>query len=225
MNPSSNLPSNPSSRAALLITAFLAALAMPLVASAQAVSVYGGAALVYSPNYSGPGTDDQLELQPYIEAELNGFYGGIWLSFAKQEVYDEVDLYIGYRNQTARGLSYDVNYTRYIYPNAGQDCCGEFGLTLGTAASDNLALYIDAFYDPEASNAAVDIGGEYLVTDNIGISAEIGSIKNGGAQEWEFGSTYYINDTTSADLHYYDGSEYKGYVSLSLSFDTTLFGG
>ena len=59
--------------------------------------------------------------------------------------------------------------------------------------------------------------------DKLSIGAAIGVTDNGQEKEWELGATYSLTDTTSVDLHYYQGSDYPGYLELTLAFDTTLF--
>jgi hypothetical protein len=62
-----------------------------------------------------------------------------------------VDLYLGYRNETAEGLSYDIGYARYTYPNDGGDCCGELTASLGVPVGEKFATSLDLAYDPSAS--------------------------------------------------------------------------
>lgn len=192
-------------------------------AMAQDLSVYAGAALVYAREPDGAGSADTLAFQPYIEGEVNHFYAGLWLSLSSDDVAHEVDLYLGYRNETATGMSYDVGYTRYIFPNDGGDCCGELTLNLGLPAGDKLALGIEATYDPEASVGTASISGDYSITDRLTVGAAVGVTDNGNEREWELGTTYSLTDTTAVDLHYYEGSDYPGYLELKLAFDTTLF--
>lgn len=205
----------------------MAVLGFGLVASvpvmAQDLTVYGGAALVYDREPDGAGSADTLAFQPYVEAEINHIYGGLWVSLNSDNTADEVDAYLGYRNETTGGMSYDVGYTRYIYPNDGGDCCGDVTLSLGLPAGDKLSLGIDASLDPEARTSTASVSGDYAVFDKLSIGAAVGVTDNGTEQEWELGATYSLSDTTSMDLHYYDGSDYPGYLELTLAFDTTLF--
>lgn len=192
-------------------------------AMAQDLSVFAGAALVYAREPDGAGSADTLAFQPYVEAEVNHLYGGLSLSLSNDDTAHEVDLYLGYRNETASGMSYDVAYTRFFYPNDGGDCCGEFSLSLGLPAGDKLALGIDASLDPEAAIGTASVSGTYSITDKLTLGAAVGVTDNGREQEWELGTTYSLNDTTAVDLHYYEGSDYPGYLELTVSFDTTLF--
>lgn len=190
---------------------------------AQDLSVYAGAALVYGHEPDGPGSVDTLAFQPYVEGEFNHFYGGLWLSLSRDDVAHEVDLYLGYRNETATGMSYDVGYTRYIYPNFGGDCCGELTLNLGLTAGDKLALGIEAAFDPEAAIGTASISAHYSITERLTVGAGLGLTDNGNEQEWGLNTTYSLSDTTAIDLGYFEGSDYPGYLELILSFDTTLF--
>lgn len=190
---------------------------------AQDLSVFAGAALVYAREPDGAGSADTLAFKPYIEGEVNHFYAGLGLSLSSDEVAHEVDLYLGYRNEPATGMSYDVGYTRNFHPNDGGDCCGELTLSLGLPAGDKLALGIDAAYDPEASVGTVSISGDYSITDRLTVGAAVGVTDNGTEQEWKLGTTYSLTDTTEVDLHYSEGSDFPGHLKLSVTFDTTLF--
>ena len=206
--------------AALIAFGFLAA----APATAQEFALYGGASLSYDVQLDkASGGDNALSFDPYIEAEVNHIYGGVALSLGQAAVDQAVDLYLGYRDETVTGMSYDIAYTRTFYPNNGGDCCGEFSMSLGAPVGEKLTLNIDATLDPGASEGSVSIGADYALNDKLTLGAAIGAADFGGAQEWEIGGVYQVTDETAVDVHYYDGSDYTGYVSLQLSYDTTLF--
>jgi uncharacterized protein (TIGR02001 family) len=168
------------------------------------------------------------ELSGYVEAETQGFYGGVLALVSNDRAAHEVDLYLGYRAEMESGFSYDVNYTRYFYPNDGGDCCGEIGLTLGQPVNDALGVTLDLTYDPAASVGTATIGADYAVNENLSVSANYGLVDLGPpdtAREWDLGVTYGVSQSAAVDVRYYDGSEFDGYVGLSLTYDTTLFGG
>ena len=198
-------------------------------AEAQDVVVYGGAELEFLREENGPGTGTNSYLSGYVEMEASGFYAGLWGQVANDDLLNEVDLYLGYRNETAAGLSYDIGYTRYYYPNDGGDCCGEVTLSLGMPVGDKMSTTLDLAYDPEAKLGNAYVEAAWAVTDAIEISANYGVYEVEAApseQEWDLGATYYISDETAVDLRYYDGSEYvDGYLGLSLTWDSTLLGG
>ena len=193
-------------------------------AGTSALVINGGAALVYAIKPDGPGSNNTLTFQPYVEVERNGLYAGLSASLSKTSVEHEIDLYFGYHNETNAGLSYDIGYTRYFYPNDGGDCCGEITLSLGVSPSDKLSLSIGAAFDPEAGHGATSLGAEYLITDKIGLAADIGVTGIGTESEWDVGANYYVNDKVTVSLYYNDGSNYPGYFELGLSYDTTLLG-
>jgi uncharacterized protein (TIGR02001 family) len=199
------------------------------MAAAQDVVIYGGAELEFYHEEFGPGTGTSSYLSGYVELDFSGFYAGLWAQVADDDLMNEVDLYLGYRNETAGGLSYDIGYARYYYPNDGGDCCGEITLALGMPVNDQLSATLDVAYDPEAELGNAYIGAAFLITDTIGVSANYGAYEVDGAgseTEWDLGATYYVGDETAIDARYYDGSEYvEGYFGLSLTWDSTLLGG
>lgn len=193
-------------------------------APAGGLVVYGGAEL----EFTFPSDGTTQELSGYVEVESNGFYGGAWALVSKDRDANEVDLYLGYRAETDAGFSYDVSYTRFFYPNDGGDCCGEIGLSLGQPVSDVFGVSLDLTYDPDASIGTATVGAEYAVSDALSVSANYGLVELGGEaaeREWDVGATYGLGEASAVDLRYYDGSEFDGYVGLSLTYDTTLFGG
>lgn len=196
-------------------------------ASAQDMSVYGGAELEFTVDEDGPDTGSNSYLSAYLELEARGFYAGIWGQIADDDLANEVDLYLGYRNELANGVSYDVGYTRYIYPNDGGDCCGELTLSLGAPVGEQLSLTLDVAYDPESKLGNAYVEAAYAASDKLEISANYGVYEVADAaseREWDLGATWSLTDETAVDLRYYDGSEYAGsYVGLSLTWDSTLF--
>jgi len=199
------------------------------LAAAQDVVVYGGAELEFLHEEFGPGTGTSSYLSGYVEVETRGFYAGLWAQVADDDLMDEVDLYLGYRAETAGGFSYDIGYSRYYYPNDGGDCCGEITLALGMPVGDKLSATLDLAYDPDAKLGNAYVGAAFAVTDTVEISANYGVYEVDAApseQEWDLGATYYIGEETAVDARWYDGSEYvDGYFGLSLTWDTTLMGG
>ena len=55
-----------------------------------------------------------------VSAENNGSYIGVWGSKvdfgADDDTNMEVDVYFGYSDESARGVSFDVGYISYSYP-------------------------------------------------------------------------------------------------------------
>jgi uncharacterized protein (TIGR02001 family) len=178
--------------------------------------------------FTFPSDGTTQELSAYVEAETGGLYGGVWALVAKDSEANEVDLYVGYRGELESGFSYDVSYTRYFYPNDGGDCCGEVGLVLGQPINDALGLTLELTVDPASSIGTATVGAEYLVNERLAVSANYGLVELGPPateREWDVGVTHGLSDTVAVDVRYYDGSEFDGYVGLSLTYDTTLLGG
>ncbi len=100
---------------ALAITG--AATFSPLAAQAEGLSFNIGA----ESSYDDQGKDFAPSLQGGVDYGFsNGFYVGNWNSTGKfgesLKSTVEVDLYAGYANELANGLSYDLVVTRYLYP-------------------------------------------------------------------------------------------------------------
>jgi len=209
----------------VLIPAILA-MTPATAATAQDFFVYGGAALQFYIEPDGAGSDNATELSGYVEIEKAGFYAGIWAEIANESVTTEVDLYLGYRGETAAGLGYDIGYTRYFYPDDGGDCCGELTLGLSMGFGDALSGSFDLAYDPQAELANAYLGVAYQFTDSLSASANYGFYETGSSteQEWDIGVGYAVGEESAIDVRFYDGTDYTdGYVGLELSWDTTLF--
>lgn len=189
----------------LLTMTFLAAPLAPAVA--QDFFVYGGAELEVLSEPDGAGSDNSSTLNAYIELEKSGFYAGLFGEIANDLTADELDVYLGYRAPAAGAISYDIGYSRYIYPNDGGDCCGELTLALGAALGDRFGASLDLAYDPEASLGNAYLGLEFYATDAINLSANYGTYEVDGAgseQEWAVGAAYGLTDDAAVDVRYYD---------------------
>ena len=160
---------------------------------------------------------------------MQGFYAGFQGLVANDDAATEISLYAGYRQELASGFSYDLSYTRYLYPNDGGDCCGEIGLSLGVAVGERLGLSTDLTYDPESSLGSIEVGAEQMLTDQVTLSANVGLFQQDGDPDektWDLGVSYAISDEAEVDLRYYDSSEQQsGLFGLSMTFDTKLLGG
>lgn len=196
-------------------------------ASAQDFFVYGGAELQFLIEPDGAGSDNASTLNANIEVEQSGFYAGLFGEIANDTTANEVDLYLGYRAETTGGISFDIGYSRYIYPNDGGDCCGEIALSLGAPLGDKFGASLDLAYAPEASLGNAYLGLEFYASDAITLLANYGTYQvedAGSEQEWDVGVAYALSDEAAVDLRYYDGTEYvDSYIGLSVTFDTTIF--
>lgn len=211
-------------RLAILPAVLMAALsAGPVLA--QGLSVYGGAALTFAP---GGDAATRTDINAYAEAEFAKFYVGLSADVYNDANSDQVDLYLGYRNTTAGGLSYDLSYTRNYYPNDGGNCCGDVALSLSRPLNDKLTGTFDLNYYPEDKTSDAYVTLDYALNDKITLTGSVGIIQNAGApdtKDAELAISYALGAETAAKLHYYDGSDYKGYFGLDLTWDTTFLGG
>lgn len=191
-------------------------------AAAEGFTLYGGAALEYDNNYNA---DNSKYISGYLEAEYGALYGGIWAQIADPKEEDEVDLYFGYRSSAGK-LSYDAHYTRYYYPEDGGDCCGELGLTLDYAFSDQITLGTDMNYDPDTHSRSAYLTFSVVPLDKLTISGEYGFANDGGGTsdygDGDIGVAYALGAETTAELRYYKSAGADAYLGLSLSWDTTI---
>jgi uncharacterized protein (TIGR02001 family) len=212
---------------AILSAAMLAA---PSVAAAQAVTFSFGASVVSEYEANGLRQSDGVAFQPYVEAEINGFYAGIWASNVSEAIIGagdtlEYDLYAGYRNAVG-AFSYDVQYAHYFYNGSGA-CCGEVILSLAYDVTPQFNLGTRFGWDPNTGTVNSRLFGSYAVTDQLSVNARFGTISNGGHNYWSIGGSYAVNDTVSLGVAYHgtnlpspDDSLFV--VSISFAFGTTV---
>jgi|SaaInl5LU_22_DNA_1037371.scaffolds.fasta_scaffold24100_2 uncharacterized protein (TIGR02001 family) len=117
----------------------------------------------------------------------SGFYLGTWVAnvdFGETDATSyELDLYGGYSGEIS-GISYDVGYISYLYPDGDDLDFAELYLSVGFGPA-SITYYdqiedSDASYDKETSYVSLDI--EFPVDDEISI-----------------GLHYGMNDITNAD--------------------------
>lgn len=193
-------------------------------ALAQGVTVSGGLALTSDYVSSGlTQTDGDPALQGYVEMETaGGFYAGIWASNVDLGGDDiEVDLYLGFRNELASGISYDLGYYRYFYDDSG-NCCGEIILSMGVPLGDSASLTPRIAWDPEYDGLNTSLALDVSVSDQIGLMAKIGKVRD-GQEYYQVGASYALTDATSMDLSWHDSDVEDSKVVFTLSYDVTLF--
>ena len=209
-------------RSLFATSALALAIALPTFAAAQDLSVSAGATLTSEYLANGIKQSDGVALQPWIEAEIQGFYFGMWASNTSSAIVGsdmEVDLYAGYRNEVGK-FSYDLSYARYFYRSPSVNCCGEVILSMGVAATDALSLGVRFAHDPVADVTNSRLTLDYAVNDKIGISAAAGTISN-AHDYWSVGGSYAISDNVSLSASWNDTSITKGLavVALDVSFN------
>lgn len=196
-------------------------------ASAQDLSVYGGVALTSDYISSGmTQTDGDPAFQTYIEMETAaGFYAGIWASNVDFGAGDddkvEVDLYLGFRNELASGISYDLGYARYFYDDSG-NCCGEVILSMGVPLGDSASLTPRIAWDPEYDDLNTSLALDVSVTEQIGLTAKLGKVKD-GQEYYQVGASYALTDASSMDLSWHDSDMDDSALVFTLSYDFDIF--
>ncbi|MCB1404926.1 MAG: TorF family putative porin [Rhodobacteraceae bacterium] len=202
-------------KALFLSAAVVALLAVP--AAAQTLS-YGA---TLTSNYVSRGftqTNDGWALQPWVEIESSGWYGGLWASnvdFGADSV--EVDIYGGYR-WSRENTSFDLGYARYFYDDSG-DAGGELYVLIeheiGQATLSG-GMHMGHAGGLTMNNAYV--GFALAMTDQISVSAQGGVA--GGLLYGNLGASYAVTDAVSLDARYHlgNGINTRAVISASIGF-------
>ncbi len=139
---------------------------MAMTAPSLAIEVEGNAAV--SSNYIWRGmtqTDDAAAVSGGFDLSTeSGFYAGTWASnidFGDAASY-ELDLYAGFAGELASGLSYDVGYIAYLYPDAGTSDY-DFGEVYASLGYGPLSVTYSYQVDESADSYAND--SNYLSVD------------------------------------------------------------
>lgn len=205
-------------------SALAISVAMPTLVTAQDVSVSAGATLTSRYLFNGLEQSTGAAIQPWLEAEYQGFYAGVWASNTARSIVGsaaEVDLYLGYRNAVGQ-FSYDLGYTRYYYRNPNVDCCGEVILSLGYAPTEPLGLGLRFAHDPVADYVNTSVSVDYAINDKLGIWTNYGAISNGGHDYWKVGGSYTISENFGIDLAWQDTNITDGQIVVSLNTSFSL---
>lgn len=196
-------------------------------ATAQEVALSWGATL--TSNYLDDGvtqTDDRPAIQGYVEAQRAGLYAGVWASTVKFDDNDdnlEVDLYLGFRNETLNGVGYDISYEQVFYDASG-NCCGkligEVTVPVGGIARAGGEVKAD-LEDQEVTwtgLAGIEVSPALDLSARYGYSGEYGETFG------DIGATYAMSDRSSIDLRYHDTTEAgtDGKLVLTLGFANTF---
>jgi len=165
------------------VLTFVAAAAMVVAGSAQAVELSGNVAITNDYVWRGISqTTENPAIQGGFDLAAEGFYAGVWGSNANWApgMQSEFDLYLGYGGDITDDLSFDIGVIRYMYPDTTFDVdfteiygsVSFMGATLGVALdNDNDATYINLGYDLSLPNDfgvgfhygdySFDAGGDY----------------------------------------------------------------
>lgn len=201
-------------------------------------NVLGGAALVWQADPGEAGSGSVFKVEPYLEVEVNGFYGGVLVSAANDSSLDELEAYLGYRNETASGFSYDFRFTRFFYPTLGGNGGGEPTLEPAQPASEPTLEPGQPVGEPAAepgqqvSELKLELG--LPVSDKITLTSESTYDPRAAVGTANIGADYAFNDalTLGAAVGFTDngrenewqiGATYK--LSEQASLDLTYYKG
>lgn len=176
-------------RVAAIIVLLVGLAAVPMMASAQEISV--GTDIVSTYVWRGLKFGDGAAVQPDIEFSYGGFAVGAWGSYGLSADYvapaPEADLYVGYgfENGLYVGLTdyyfggdyMDSDY-HYDEVNLGYEV-GSFSFTAGMFFDDNMEndTYVEVAYDFGLASVFLGAGNESYTMDgdfaicNLGLSA------------------------------------------------------
>lgn len=194
-------------------SALALAAAAPTLASAEGVSVSAGATVASKYVTSGTELTKGPAFQPWMEAEFNGAYFGVWGSNVSAALAGnntwESDVYVGYRNEFA-GVSYDASYTRF-YMNKTSGFTDEVALAVSYDITEQYSIGAKVAYDPSDKplNNAKLIAG-YKHNDKLSFEAVYGKKSTvRGYEYFTVGASYALNDNYAVSLSYHDNSGKK----------------
>lgn len=178
-------------------------------------------------------------------ADESGFYAGVWISNVdfgdsndaadgEQGAETEVDLYFGFGGDISEGVSYDLGFIHYEYPDEDQDIdfsevyasLSASGLTLGVAvlADADGADFADTIYTNLDYTFALKNEAEvtlhaanYSFDEARGYNDISAAYSKDG---FTFGvSKVFFNGDDEGDVDVDEAEEIKFFVSYSVEFD------
>jgi uncharacterized protein (TIGR02001 family) len=203
-----------------LVLGALAVFGGPSLAAAEPLTFSGG--VTATSNYLTDGGSDsgnRPAIQPFFEISKNGFYGGLWASNIKYDEGDraELDVYAGYRGETAAGLEYDLTYTQYFYDKT-HDFSSEIGAAFDVPLSDAFSVGAELTFDLGEITFGQVVSAEYAVTDALTIYADAGRADPEAGFYWDSGVTYDFNDQASLGFQYQDSVTEGRFAAVSFTY-------
>jgi uncharacterized protein (TIGR02001 family) len=142
------------------------------------------------------------------------FYAGTWASNVdfSDEPEDsnvELDLYGGIAGETESGVSWDVGFIYYAYPdadNADYDFV-ELKGALGYTFTSGVSVGGSVFWDPDNKNVYVEGSAGYSFTDEFSVDATVGNYSydaGGDYTNWSLGATYTLPIGIDLGVRYWD---------------------
>ena len=205
---------------AVAVLMILATGLLPGIAAAEALTFSGGVSVTTNALSDGlSDTANGLAMQPFFEIGKNGFYAGVWASNLK-DVDDnraELDLYGGYRGETATGLTYDLGYTQQFYDKT-HDFAAELAVSMGVPVNEQLTLTGEVSYDLAEKTFGQNIAAEFTPADACTLHAAVGRTDPTADVNWGAGVTYALDDRTGLDLQFQKTATTKALVALTMTY-------
>jgi uncharacterized protein (TIGR02001 family) len=203
----------------LTSVAMVTAIASP-AAMAGGLSFGGGVSA--TSNYLSDGVSESgngAAVQPFFEVSKNRFYAGVFASNVKDADGNRaaLDIYVGYRGETASGLGYDLGYTHHILDRTGA-AAGEVSGALDYSLGRRLTLSGEVSYDLSEKIFGGSLGAEYLLSDVWTANAVIGQTDPDVGAFWGAGVAYKFSDRTRIDVQYQDTATTNGLAALTLTY-------
>lgn len=192
-------------RLALAAALVSAALAPALAQAEGGLSFNIGAVSLYK--FNGIDQDNRAPKNfiPAVQGGVdydfgNGLYVGNWNSTGKfGDARVEIDLYAGYKGELGNGLSYDVGFASYLYPNSGGGWNGnEFYGSVGYGIFT--ARYTHGVSGWSDKRARLSLGLAQPLTDALTLTAGV-AVRNNknydGAYDYNLGVSYDLGNDLS----------------------------
>lgn len=208
-----------------MIGAAVAMLALPVAVQAQDLSVDAGVAAYYI--VEGDGFD-------YLSSNGEGYvalsYAGVTAQIFAESVYKDptadynLELSLGYGNELASGLSYDLTLTGYYIEDAYDDYSVTLGLGYGITDAISLGGAVEYYPDTELTDVSASV--EYAFSDAISAYVLLGTVDGVSNSNYaEVGASYGFAEGAAFSLLYEDAEAAASTVSFILSYDFNVFGG
>jgi uncharacterized protein (TIGR02001 family) len=182
--------------------ASLLALPMLLTAQAQAQTApeYSGN-VALSTDYVWRGisqSNGDIALSGGFDASFGAFYAGVWGSNVDfdnaGDTNFELDIYGGVTGEFPGGVTWDVGFISYIYPDSGPDDLDfvEVKGGLGYAFESGFEVGGTLFYDPDNKNLYSEASAAYGFTDTFGVDVTLGQYSFDQGDDytnWSLGGT------------------------------------
>jgi uncharacterized protein (TIGR02001 family) len=161
--------------------------------------------------------NEDIALQGGFDYTNGMFYAGVWASNVDFQnpggTSLEIDLYGGVAGELANGISWDLGFIYYGYPDTGEDDLDFYELTaaLGYEFEGGFGLGGSLAWDPDNKSVYVEAAASYALSEALSLDATLGnySFDDGGDYtNWSLGATF-STEWVDFDLRYW-GTDLDG---------------